>query len=128
MDVVTSDHVTKAGDFSFLYFGIMYSRSSASFRKSFFICFLIPQGYFHHLPICPHFKRLQVVLFLVRVVHVSHTYKSIDHTYAFIIYKVVCYYFIILFILMCRAVNVFNIELNAPLAISIQDFFITFSI
>ena len=51
-------------------------------------------------------------IFLVVIVHVLHPYKSVDHTYAFIILFLV-------FILMCRAVIVFNIELNASLAISI---------
>ena len=48
------------------------------------------------------------------IVHVSHPYKSVDHTmsYAFIIRFLV-------FIFMCRAVKVLKIELNAPLAISI---------
>ena len=46
------------------------------------------------------------------IVHVSHPYESVDHTYAFIIRFLV-------FIFMCRAAKVFKIELNAPLAISI---------
>ena len=49
---------------------------------------------------------------VVVIVHVSHPYQRVDHTYAFIILFLV-------FILMCLAVVVFNIELNAPLAILI---------
>ena len=54
------------------------------------------------------------VIFLVVIVHVSHPYESVAHTksYAFIILFLV-------FIIMSRAAIVFNIELNAPLAISI---------
>ena len=64
-----------------------------------------------------------VIISLVVIVHDSHPYKNVDHTYAFIIIFLV-------FILMCRACIVFNIELNAPLAISslFQDVIITFSI
>ena len=61
----------------------------------------------------PTFQPIAIFsIFLVVIVHVSQPYKSVDHTYAFIILFRV-------FILMCRAVIVFNIELNAPLAISI---------
>ena len=61
----------------------------------------------------PTFQTIAVVLmFLVVIVNVSHPYKIVDHTYAYIIRFLV-------FILICLAVIVFNIELNAPLAISI---------
>ena len=46
------------------------------------------------------------------IVQVSHPYERADHAYAFIISFLV-------FIRMCRAVEVFNIELNEPVAISI---------
>ena len=55
-----------------------------------------------------HINDYNFVIFLVVMVHVSHPYKRVDHTYAFIIIFLV-------FILMCRAVIVFNIDLNAPL-------------
>ena len=60
----------------------------------------------------PTFQTIAIFQFLVVIVHVSHLYNSVDHTYAFIILFLV-------FILMCRPVIVFNIELNAPLSISI---------
>ena len=56
--VVTSDHVTKVVNFSFLYCWY-YVKLFVCQCYDFFICFLFPPGYFHHLPICPHFKRLQ---------------------------------------------------------------------
>ena len=66
----------------------------------------------HSRPFCDISNDCNFVIFLVVIVHVSHPYKSVDHTYAFIIIFLV-------FIRMCGAVIVFNIELNAPLAISI---------
>ena len=45
--------------------------------------------------------------FLVVIDYVSHPYKTVDHTYAYIIIFLV-------FILMCRAVIVFTIEMIAP--------------
>ena len=58
VDVVTSDHVTKVGSFFFLYCW-NYVKLFVCQCKDFFICFLFPPGYFHHLQICPHFKRMQ---------------------------------------------------------------------
>ena len=53
-----SDHVPKVGAFSFLYCGNYLKPLVCQFYYL-FICFPTPPGYFHHLPICPHFKRLQ---------------------------------------------------------------------
>ena len=100
VDVVTSDHVTKVGNCS-----------SASVMTSSFVFFSL-QDIFIIFRYAHISNDCNFVIFLVVIVHVSHPYKSVDHTYAFIIRFLV-------FILMCRAVIDFNIELNAPLAISI---------
>ena len=59
---------------------------------------------------CEYGTKCVVCVFLVVIDHISHPYKSVDHAYAFIVI------FLVL-ILMCRAVILFNIELNALLAI-----------
>ena len=56
--VVTSDHVTKVGNFPFLYCWNYVNLFVCQFYD-FFVCFIYSPGYFHHLPICPHLKRLQ---------------------------------------------------------------------
>ena len=113
MEVATSDHVTKLGR---LFFYLLLELCKAVHRPVFgllnlfcflsTICFIIFL-YAHISNDC------KFVIFLVVIVHVSHPYKRVDHTYAFIILFLV-------FILMYRAVLVVNIELNAPLAISIM--------
>ena len=102
VDVVTSDHVTKVGNFSFLYCWNYVKLFDFSSLQDIFIIFRYAQIS----------NDCNFVIFLVVIVHVSHPYKSVDHTYAFIIRFLV-------FILMCLAVIVFNITFNAPLAISI---------
>ena len=89
----------------------MQSCASASVRTSSFVFFSLQDRFiiFRYAHIS---NDCNFVIFLVVIVHVSHPYKSVDHTYAFIIRFLV-------FIVVCRAVIDFNIELNAPLAISI---------
>ena len=96
VDVVTSDHVTKVGNFYFLYCS-NYVKLFVCQCKDFFICFLFPPGYFHHLRYAHISSDCNFVIFLVVIVHVSHSYKSVDHTNAFIIRFLV-------FIFMCRAI------------------------
>ena len=48
------------------------------------------------------------------IFHVSHPYKSVDH-----LLHTICLIIFLVFIIVCRAVIVFNIKLNASLAISI---------
>ena len=89
----------------------MYSCASASVRTSSFVFFSLQDIFviFRHANIS---SGCNFVIFLMVILHVSRPYKSVDHTYAFLIRFLV-------YILMCRAVIVFNIELNAHLASSI---------
>ena len=58
VDFVTSDHVTEVGNVFFLYCW-NYVKLFVCHFWDFFSCLLFSPGYFHYLPICPHFKRLQ---------------------------------------------------------------------
>ena len=60
----------------------------------------------------PTSNECNLFIFLVVIVHVSHLYQSVDHTYALRI-------LLLVFKRMCRAVIAFNIQLNSPLEISI---------
>ena len=79
----------------------MYSCSSAIFMTYSFVLFSLLDSfnifrYAHISNVC------NLVIYVVVIVHDSHPYKMVDHTYAFMILFFV-------FILMCRAVIVLKI-------------------
>ena len=66
-----------------------------------FVFYILFPIYFHHRPVCTHFKRLQFCHISGGYFYVLHPDKMVDHTYAFIIIVLFC-------ILMCRVYNSFQ--------------------
>ena len=78
-DVVTSDHVTKVGNFSFLYCWNYVKQFVCHFRTPSFVLFSL-QDIFIIFRYAHISNDCNFVIFLVVIVHVSHPYKSANRT------------------------------------------------